>query len=1074
MFGTGTQVCYNMKESFPNDICMGEKRMFTRSSARNAIGNPAAFARGGAYVQEGKVDHVTVRQQDTLLVYEGVVHGPGEDYAVMFEYNQQQENFAACRCSCPEISRSAWGCRHVAALMIAACGGAATPVGSREGSEWLGELLMNKSGSLPLTTTGQEPVRLYPQLRRVSDHEMALGLKLGRSRLYIVRSMADFVQRAQKREAAVYGRELTFSHREEELAKEDAALFGQIVMLAAKGDTAGGELMLSGAALDQTMRLLTGRQADVREEDGVTRRVRVVQRDIPLEVELEENGASAQLCVLAQNVVLGQSGAYRFTNEELVCAFGETFERISGLLQVAGAYPQGIRFGSDQLEDVCMRLILPAMQSAVMRKGQTILTNHTPTPVHPRLYVDLSDDNKLTCRTAFDYLGTVLSGSQTHPHIRRNTPLENDVRAAVMQLFPQKLGEDDYAFEGSDDARFALLSEQLAGLERAGEVMVSQRLARMNVKRAKTMSFGLTQQDGKLTLKADLGGYTQEELTQALSAYRQKRAYVRLTSGTFLSGEALEQAASAAQVLDGLDMTAEQAQQGAEVPMSRAMYLESALEDRENISLNAPKEIEAWTQRMRQAQTLRVEQPASLQATLRSYQLEGLSWLCALSDAGFNGILADDMGLGKTIQALSLLLWEQERGKQVHALVVCPASLQLNWLSEAKKFAPSLHSTSLMGSAKERVDIIKAEKRPNILITSYDQLRRDVQAYQGVTFTHVLLDEAQNIKNAASQAARAVKTISSEHRFAMTGTPIENRLSELWSVFDFLMPGYLGTYKKFKDRFEAPVVRDADEKARTTLHMMIAPFILRRMKKDVLTDLPEKVETVMSSEMTAEQRRIYTAYVSRLQESGKDLLGSNQDRIKMLSELTRLRQLCCDPRLCLEDYTGGSGKLMQLMEIVRDALEADHRILLFSQFTTMLDLIAEALDDEGIGYYTLTGDTDKEERMELVQQFNEGGADVFLISLKAGGTGLNLTGADVVIHYDPWWNVSAQNQATDRAYRIGQTKGVQVIRLIASDTVEEHILNIQERKKALSDGVLLGEENFFTMDADMLKEVLGG
>ena len=507
--------------------------------------------------------------------------------------------------------------------------------------------------------------------------------------------------------------------------------------------------------------------------------------------------------------------------------------------------------------------------------------------------------------------------------------------------------------------------------------------------------------------------------------------------------------------------------------MSRAMYLESALEGRENISLHAPKEIEDWTQRMRQAQSTRVQQPAGLNAQLRSYQLEGLSWLCALCGAGFNGILADDMGLGKTIQALSLLLWEQEQGRDVHALVVCPASLQLNWLAEAKKFAPGLASASLMGSAKERAEIIKAEKRPNLLITSYDQLRRDVQVYQGVAFTHVLLDEAQNIKNAASQAARAVKTIQSEHRFAMTGTPIENRLSELWSIFDFLMPGYLGSYKKFKDRFEAPVVRDADEKARTTLHMMVAPFILRRMKKDVLTDLPEKVETVMSSEMTAEQRRIYTAYVSRLQADGKSLLDS-RDRMKMLAELTRLRQLCCDPRLCLEDYTGGSGKLMQLMEIVRDALEADHRILLFSQFTTMLDLIGEALDNEGVAYYMLTGDTDKEERMELVQQFNEGGADVFLISLKAGGTGLNLTGADVVIHYDPWWNVSAQNQATDRAYRIGQTKGVQVIRLIASDTVEEHILNIQERKKTLSDGVLLGEENFFTMDADMLKEVLGG
>ncbi|MBQ8619897.1 MAG: SNF2 helicase associated domain-containing protein [Clostridia bacterium] len=1047
--------------------------MFTRSSARSAIGNPAMFARGGAYVQEGRVSQVTVREAGALQIYEGLVKSPGESYAVMFEYDPQQEKFASCRCACQEIGKSTWGCRHVAALMIAVCGGTVTPVGPREGSEWMDELLMKKSGALSHVLTETEPVRLYPMLRRISDEEMALGLRLGRSRLYIVRSMADFAQRAQKRETTIYGRELTFSHREEEIAKEDVQLFGQIVMLAGKSEIDGGELILRGAALDQTMRLLEGRQVDIREENGTQRRVRVVRRDIALELELEEQGDSAQLCVLAENVVLGQAGAYRIMNEEIICAFGETFERISGLLQVADAYPQGIRFGSGQLEEVCMRLILPAMESAVMRKGQTILTGHTPTPVRPLIYVDLEGSKRLTCRTAFDYLGTMLSSGQTHPHIRRNTPLENDVHAAVMRLFPEKINEDEYAFEGSDDARFALLSEQLLSLERVGEVHVSERLAKTHVKRAKTMTFGLTQEDGKLKLTADLGGYTQEELTQALAAYRQKRHYVRLTSGTFLSGEALEQAAEAAQVLDGLDMTAEQAQEGAEVPMNRAMYLDAALEERENISLRAPKEIEDWTQRMRTAQSMRVTQPAGLQATLRSYQLEGLSWLCALCGAGFNGILADDMGLGKTIQALSLLLWAQEQGKDVYALVVCPASLQLNWLAEAKKFAPGLRSVSLMGSARERAGIIKAADRPNILITSYDQMRRDVQTYKGVSFTHMLLDEAQNIKNAASQAARAVKTIQSEHRFAMTGTPIENRLSELWSIFDFLMPGYLGTYKKFKERFEAPVVREADENARMTLHMMVAPFILRRMKKDVLTDLPEKVETVMSSEMTAEQRKIYTAYVSRLQQDSKSLL-EKKDNIRMLAELTRLRQLCCDPRLCLEDYTGGSGKLLQLMEIVRDALEAGHRILLFSQFTTMLDLIGEALDGEGIGYYMLTGDTDKEERMELVQQFNEGGEDVFLISLKAGGTGLNLTGADVVIHYDPWWNVSAQNQATDRAYRIGQTKGVQVIRLIASDTVEEHILGIQERKKTLSDGVLLGEENFFTMDAEMLKEVLGG
>ena len=432
------------------------------------------------------------------------------------------------------------------------------------------------------------------------------------------------------------------------------------------------------------------------------------------------------------------------------------------------------------------------------------------------------------------------------------------------------------------------------------------------------------------------------------------------------------------------------------------------------------------------------------------------------------------MGLGKTIQVLALLLREQEHGQAVRALVVCPASLQLNWLSEARRFAPSLRACALMGGAAERARQIASQDAPELMITSYDQLRRDVRLYADVPFTHVLLDEAQNIKNAASQAAKAVKTLKAQHRFAMTGTPIENRLSELWSLFDFLMPGYLGTYKKFRDRFEAPVVREADEQARENLHLLVAPFILRRMKKDVLTDLPEKVETVMSSELTAEQRKLYTAYAAKLKKDSEGGLLDGQDRMKLLAGLTRLRQLCCDPRLCLENYNGGSGKLTQLLEVVQDALSGGHRILLFSQFTSMLSLIGEALAGEGIAYFTLTGETDKETRMELVRQFNEGGADVFLISLKAGGTGLNLTGADVVIHYDPWWNVSAQNQATDRAYRIGQTKGVQVIRLIASDTVEEHILKIQERKKALGDGVLLGEENLFTVDAALLREVLGG
>ena len=1052
----------------------GGHAMFTLSQARAYIANAAAFARGGSYVQEGRVSGVAAEDCGGLLRYSGIVRAAGREYAVAFDYDEEQETFAGCSCGCASGNR---GCRHAAALMIAVCGGAGQVATVSEGSEFISGLLdESRMRALPsIAAAREEPVRLYVSLRRESAESLLLSLKIGRTRAYVVRSMAEFAGRAARREQVVYGRELTFSHREDELAEKDAPLFGQIVMLA--GDEArvrGGELLLSGAALDQTMRMLIGRDVEIRGEQGETRHAHVVRGDIALPLEMTGDQERAQLRVFAQEMVLGSTGAYELAGDELRCAYGEAFERIASLMRVAAAYPQGVRFGGEQLDAVCTRLILPAKGAAVVRKGQEIIAAHTPTPATPRLYIDMEDEDRLTCRVVFDYLGTELAPGGEYPHIRRNAALEEDVCAAAQRLFPEHRGGGLYAFEGGEEAVFQLLSERLAELECAGEVMVSERLAKMNVKKRRTMSMAVVRSDKQenLLLRADLGGLTKEDLTAALSAYRQKRKYVRLTSGTFLSGEALEQAADAAQVLDTLDVSPEEAQSGAEIPESRALYLEEALKNRESIKLRKHKDVDDWLERLNAAKETTTKQPESLNAQLRSYQLTGLVWLRALSDANFCGILADDMGLGKTIQMLALLLSEQERGEDVRALVVCPASLQLNWRAEARKFAPSLRTEALMGTAKERTDMITAEDAPNILITSYDQLRRDVQAYEGQTFTHVLLDEAQNIKNAASQAARAVKTIRSKHRFAMTGTPIENRLSELWSIFDFLMPGYLLTYKKFKERFEAPVVRDADEKARENLHLMVAPFILRRMKKDVLSDLPEKVESVMESDMTTEQRRVYAAYAAQLIEKSEGGLLDGQDRMKMLAGLTRLRQLCCDPRLCLENYTGGSGKLDQLSEIVHDAVAAGHHLLIFSQFTSMLELIRERLSGEGISLFMLTGDTDKEERMQLVARFNEGAAEVFLISLKAGGTGLNLTGADVVIHYDPWWNMAAQNQATDRAYRIGQTKGVQVIRMIASDTVEERIAKIQESKQALGDGVLMGEENLFTMDAELLREIL--
>lgn len=603
--------------------------------------------------------------------------------------------------------------------------------------------------------------------------------------------------------------------------------------------------------------------------------------------------------------------------------------------------------------------------------------------------------------------------------------------------------------------------------------MISDRLARMNVKTSRAMTFGMSRQGAQLLVYADLGGLTQADLDAAYAAYRQKRKYVRLKNGTFLSEDALEQAAQISQVLDSAGMTAEEAQKGGAMPLERAMYLEQALADRKGVSLDMPKALETWMERLSAAQKTQAEPPRALHAELRPYQKTGA---VVAERAQRRGLWRHSGGRhgpwqdGADVGAAAARNGAGTGGLRAGGLSgFAPAELA----RRGGEIRADLPCEVLMGTAAARQKQIEAW-REGILVTSYDQLRRDVMAYAGKPMTHVLLDEAQNIKNAASQAAKAVKTLQAAHRFALTGTPIENRLSELWSIFDFLMPGYLHAYKRFRERFEAPIVQDADEQARQNLHLMVAPFILRRMKQDVLDDLPEKIETVMTSEMTPGQAKVYHAYAEKLMQEAESELADPQGRMKLLAGLTRLRQLCCDPRLCLEEYAAGSGKLDQLIELAGGLAAQGHRMLIFSQFTSMLALLEEALHDAGLQTLKLTGETNKIVRMALVEQFNSGDIPVFLISLKAGGTGLNLTGADVVIHYDPWWNTAARNQATDRAYRIGQTKGVQVFDLIAADTIEERIVLLQQEKKALSDGVLLGEDSLFTVDASALRAILKG
>ncbi|MGX8705143.1 MAG: DEAD/DEAH box helicase, partial [bacterium] len=399
-------------------------------------------------------------------------------------------------------------------------------------------------------------------------------------------------------------------------------------------------------------------------------------------------------------------------------------------------------------------------------------------------------------------------------------------------------------------------------------------------------------------------------------------------------------------------------------------------------------------------------------------------------------------------------------GETRPSLVVCPASLVYNWREECKKFTPALTVETLDGTLSYRKKLLAGmgeEGHALLYITSYDLLKRDIEQYDGLTFGTIALDEAQYVKNQRTAVSKAVRVLKAEHRFALTGTPIENRLAELWSIFDFLMPGFLYSSQEFASRFETPIMKQKDPAATERLSKMTEPFILRRKKADVLKDLPEKLEETRASAMEPDQRRLYDAEVVRMKELLAASDDSGADKMRILAEITRLRQLCCDPSLVFENYEGSSAKRVACLELIQNAIDAGHRMLVFSQFTSMLALLADDLTKAGISFFTITGSTPKQERLRLVNEYNAGDTPVFLISLKAGGTGLNLTGADVVIHYDPWWNLAVQNQATDRAHRIGQTRQVTVIRLIAAETIEEKIVQLQEAKRELAETIISGE-----------------
>ncbi len=938
-------------------------------------------------------------------------------------------------------------------------------------------------------------VDLIPRIV-VDDGYPTLSFKIGTvgSKSFILKDCRDLIQAVDGEKELKLGKNEALHFSSQAIRPEAEKLYDFIRRNRHDPIKGTYQVSLRGAVLDNFYDMAQGTSCAFQDKTNAVKaeELKIGHRDIHFKLKVEKvadaRGMFLGVALQGYVPVLIKGNSYRYTLDagSLSRISADEESVVNPFLQVADASGYfRLQIGRERLQEFYYRVLPGLVENPCVELEDTCAEEAAaylpPEPVFT-FYLDM-DEKRITMR------GTVRYGEAEYPlrpvaQINRGTgeyrdkEQESRVLREVQALLPYNAKKEEFEKELTDDFLFDFLTSGIPVLEYYGTVKATSAFHARRVIPQPHIQLGIAiDGGGLLNIGVTSKDLSTSDLLELYNSYKKKKRYYRIRSGDLIDLTHDTEMAEMEKFMEELDiLPADVIREKVRMPLYRALYLDRMLENHEQLASTRDRMYRALIRNFKTVRDAEYEVPENMENVLRGYQVYGYKWLRTLQEAGFGGILADEMGLGKTVQMISVFQADREKEKEDHlpSLVVCPASLVYNWQEEVNRFAPELKCVPVAGTAENRKQILTEGQDTDVYVTSYDLLRRDVVLYENLKFRNCVLDEAQYIKNARAAVSKSVKLIHAEHRFALTGTPIENRLLELWSIFDFLMPGFLYGQKEFSDRFELPIAKQKDEEATARLRAMTGPFILRRRKTDVLTDLPPKLEEVRYARFSGRQQQLYDAQVVRMKKmlAGGELAG--EEKIKMFAELTRIRQICCDPSLVVENYDGGSAKRDACMELIHSAMEGGHRMLLFSQFVSMLELLEEDLKAAGIPYYKIVGATPKEKRISLVRAFNEGDVPVFLISLKAGGTGLNLTGADVVIHYDPWWNLAAQNQATDRSHRIGQTKQVTVIRLIMKDTIEERILALQDAKKDLAEAILEGEkESLLSMSSEELLALLG-
>ncbi len=1058
------------------------------------LASDTSFRRGVKYFNNGHVKNASYEHNTIVLQVQG-----HELYEVILEFSEETGSIVYTECNCPAHGKYYGVCKHIVAGLLYVLykqeqmEKELLAVTHKQVIDSFTKALIVSNENVPKKIIELD-ITIAPADINKKTKSTQIQFRIGEKRLYVIKKIRDFIKKVSMGEPYLFGKDFTYNHHlhsfndtdkkvlhviEDYFMTEDYFM-GQVSSWHQSQQTAH-TIALPENYLVQFLNQLENTTFHLNYEERVYRDVEILETiDIPFVVKQKEDVMIVSIDKTPDFFKLVSNGLYIFfghniykLNEEkrkLIDVLLDTFDKHHPQLMIKNSYKN--KFVSSVLP------VLSAFGTVIM--DDSLSKNIYKESMQCDIYLDKY--NETIKGTVVFYYGPYKVGlyPPSKPKLPEDLLLVQDIKTeSEIQTLIKNAGcvpNEDYSWFTipSEENLYNFIYHYLPKLQSYATIYYSEAFQNMPIHRSYPIQgeFKLNKKSDMLEFSFSIENIDTSELSNILKSVKEKQRYYKLKNGGLLPLNTHE-FNEIGSLIEHLHLSSDDLKKSKIlIPKYHAIYIDKVLEDTPIKGVNIDSRLKELVQNIQEPNTLAIVPPKELLPILRDYQKLGYQWLKTLSLYGFGGILADDMGLGKTLQAIALI----KSSKNSHpSLVVAPTSLIFNWLDEIEKFAPDLNANVINGNKIEREKAL-AHTEADVLITSYGLLKRDIEFYEDFTFNYCFIDEAQHIKNPKSLNAKTAKQIHAKTRFALTGTPIENSLTELWSIFDFILPGYLSTHSDFCTLYERPITKHNNHEVLKVLTKKIKPFILRRLKEDVLKELPPKIETKVVTELLTHQKKLYLAYLEQTKNEIKIELSSKgyqKSRIKILSALTRLRQICCHPSLFIDNYEGSSGKLDLLKEIVTDAVESSHRLLVFSQFTSMLKIIQNMLERLNISSFYLDGSTKAETRRTMVHCFNKGEKNCFLISLKAGGTGLNLTGADMVIHYDPWWNPAVEEQATDRAYRIGQDKPVQVIKLITHGTIEEKIYQLQQKKRSMIESVIMpGETLLSNLSEDDIRALL--